>query len=294
MARSYFDGLTNALSAQQTVVLTRQTEREIARASINLQKERLLGRLNQFNTMFDANYRRTEFYDSRPYAPSITDGQETFSRAILKVVSVWEELNEGPAPSGVVLPIVLPATPDLPGTMAVGELASAISTLQFAYRTELKKGTRVDIARSKRNLIQEDLYEILLAYRENVPGKMSAFPELVDTMPRLTPLPGHTPEPVNASAVFEAPDKSKVVHDASTDPLLQHYQLRGCIGPDWNEDDAVVVATHSPNEPREFITTFGLNQPGVQVVFKLYVMLTTGNEAGSAPMVVQRPFSAVA
>ena len=60
--------------------------------------------------------------------------------------------------------------------------------------------------------------------------------------------------------------------------------MQGCIqqGWHWDEDDAVVVATHGPNEPREFITTFGLNQPGVQVTFKLYVMLTTGNEAGSA------------
>ena len=34
------------------------------------------------------------------------------------------------------------------------------------------------------------------------------------------------------------------------------------------------------------ITGFGLNQPGTQVTLKVYVVLTTGNEAGSAAMVV--------
>ena len=43
--------------------------------------------------------------------------------------------------------------------------------------------------------------------------------------------------------------------------------------------------------PREFITPFGLNQPGARVALKVYVILNTGNEAGSAAMFVQRPAS---
>ena len=39
---------------------------------------------------------------------------------------------------------------------------------------------------------------------------------------------------------------------------------------------------------------FGLHQPGARVALKLFVMLATGNEAGSAPMFVPRLFSAVA
>jgi len=32
-----------------------------------------------------------------------------------------------------------------------------------------------------------------------------------------------------------------------------------------------------------------LNQPGAQVAFKVYVILNTGNEAGSAALLVERP-----
>jgi len=42
-------------------------------------------------------------------------------------------------------------------------------------------------------------------------------------------------------------------------------------------------------EPREFTVPFGLNQPGAEVELKVYAILTTGNEAGGAAMLVQRP-----
>ena len=39
----------------------------------------------------------------------------------------------------------------------------------------------------------------------------------------------------------------------------------------------------------EFVTPFALTQPGAKAAFKIFVVLTSGNEAGSAEMVVQRP-----
>jgi len=64
------------------------------------------------------------------------------------------------------------------------------------------------------------------------------------------------------------------------------------VGEEYQEEDAVVIATHGPNEPREFVSTFGLTQPGAQIALKVFVILTTGNEAGSAPLLVTRPASA--
>jgi hypothetical protein len=43
-------------------------------------------------------------------------------------------------------------------------------------------------------------------------------------------LPGHTPAPVNASAVLEGTNQSKVEYDASTDAMIESYQLRGSAG----------------------------------------------------------------
>jgi len=67
------------------------------------------------------------------------------------------------------------------------------------------------------------------------------------------------------------------------------YEPRGTVGDYYDDQDAVVIATHAPGDPKEFVTTFGLNQAGVEIALKVFVVLTTGNEAGSAPMIVERP-----
>ena len=98
-----------------------------------------------------------------------------------------------------------------------------------------------------------------------------------------------TPDPVNASAVFQAPDQAKIVHDPSADPDLSRYELRGTPGDSYDEQDAVTLATHTPADPSEFLTGFGLTQPGTRASFKVFVILGTGNEAGSPAMTVERP-----
>ena len=109
------------------------------------------------------------------------------------------------------------------------------------------------------------------------------------TLPRLSPEPGSTPDAVTASSVFEAPDKSKVVHSAVTQPGIKKVQLRGHVGTKWDEELAVTIAEHAPEAAPEFITPFGLTQPGASVVMKVYVINETDNEAGSNAVVTTRP-----
>ena len=283
VSRAQFLTRRDALVAQQGVVQSCRTDQQITRGAINLQKTRLLGIFTEFVLWLDGNYRNTEFYEARPYAPSSGDGQDNFLRPMGAMMTLWAKLNAGPAPAGLTLPLVLS------GNMSQGGFASLASALQFAYANEQDKEQTVIIARAKRNIIQDGAYEIMLAYRETVPPKVSQFPELVETLPRLSPLPGHTPEAVNSSAIYVAPNSSKVVYDASPDAMLHTYQLRGNVGEDYSDEDAVVIATNVPGAPREFITPFGLNQPGAKVALKVYVTLTTGNEAGSGAMFVERP-----
>jgi hypothetical protein len=206
---------------------------------------------------------------------------------LLRLVQGGENLAVSlAAPAGVTLPLTLEDETEQ------GPFASAVSGLQFAYADERAKSQDVTLARAKRNEVQVKAYVMLKAYREAVPGKLAGHPVLVETMPRLTPLPGHTPEAVNASAIFEAPNLSRVVYDASEEVQLERYELRGNVGTHYSEEDAVVIGSRGPNEERVFVTPFGLTQPGVQVALKVFVILTTGNEAGSAPMTVERPAGA--
>ena len=93
--------MRDSLQTQQSVVQACLTAQEVARGSINLKKAALLQQFSLFTGMLDAYFRNTEFYDSRPSAPSITDGQETFTRQMVDMMSLWAEINTGTAPAGV-------------------------------------------------------------------------------------------------------------------------------------------------------------------------------------------------
>jgi hypothetical protein len=283
--RSDLVGLRDTLQAQQITVQARLTDQLVARGAIENQKAALLAKFSLFNCLLDGYYQNTDFYAARPLAPSQGFGQLTFSIPMFDAMSLWKKLDEAPAPVGLTLPLALSD-----GTLQ-GDFASLVSALQFAYAAERSKGQDVTLARSTRNRLQSRAYAIMKAYREAVPGKMGGFPELVETLPRLTPLPGHTPSAVNASAVLDGSNQARVVYDASDDSSLESYQLRGNVGEEYSDEDAIVIATNSPGAAREFITPFGLTQPGAKVALKVFVVLTTGNEAGSAPMLVQRPLS---
>ncbi len=199
------------------------------------------------------------------------------------VASLWNKMNAAPAPAGVTLPLVL-----ADGT-TIADFNDLANVLRDQYVAEAAARQETILVRRRRDGSKELAKAVMVAYRTVVPSRCAEFPELVETLPRVSPLPGHTPDPVSASAVFEAPASAKVVYDASADATLDHYELRGNPGSDYKEDDAVVIANNLPADPREFLTTFGLTQPGAQAAFKVYVILTTGNEAGSAEMVVTRP-----
>ena len=278
-----FTASRQSLLDQQGQVQTELTKLQLIRGGITLQKTQLVKWINLFNSRLDGSFQNTQYYPSRPLAPGVGEGENVFNDALRPVLSLWKQINDNPPPPGVTLPLVLGD-----GT-TYGAFASAVSALQFAYNEEGKQEPYVKVARSQRNLLQNRAYEAMKVYREGATDKFVLHPQLIDSLPRLTPLPGHTPERVNASAVFEAPNQSKVVYDASPDPMLERYELRGNAGDDYSDEDAVVIATHEPGDAREFVTPFGLNQPGAKIALKVYVILTTGNEAGSAALFVQRP-----
>ena len=279
-----FVALRDTLWNQQFFTVTDCLMSEgIIRGGINLAKAALLKQLNLFTALLDAYYRHTDFHDARPHAPSIGDGQEKFTDPLLDAATLWERMNEGPAPAGVTLPLVL-------GDGTTQEnFSDAVDALIADYRAEKLAAQETTLARAKRNRLQNRAYAIMKAYREAVPVMLVAFPAMLDTLPRLTPLPGHTPVPVEATATLLTPGSAKISHGASADKTLRAYQLRGNVGNKYDEEYAVVLGTHGPGDAREFVTTFGLEHPGTSVALKLFVILTTDNEAGSAAMILERP-----
>ncbi|HEV7404149.1 MAG TPA: hypothetical protein VGO11_14510 [Chthoniobacteraceae bacterium] len=278
-----FTDLSTTLDTQATEVIDALTTMALARGDIDLKKAQLLAWLIEFTGLMDAYWVGTAYMKARPRGPSITLGEEKFINPMRDAASLWTKLNGAPAPGGVTLPLALSD-----GTTQA-QFATALAALQVVYAQERIAAQDLVLARAFREESKRSAYLTIKAYRLAVAARCAQFPVLVETLPALTPAPGHTPDPVQASAVFQAPDLAKVVYEASEEAELDHYELRGNPGDAYHDDDAVTIDTHLPGDPREFLTGFSLTQPGAHVALKVYVVLKTGNEAGSAPMVVQRP-----
>lgn len=278
-----FTALRESIRLQADVVIDALNNQEIARGDIDLRKAQMLGWLNEFNGLLDAYWTGTRFINARPLAPGLSLGEEKFVTPMRDAASLWPKLNADAAPTGLALPLTLSD-----GT-TVEAFTSGLATLQVVYAQEAMAAQDVVLARANREVSKRSAYLTMKAYRLAVPARCKQFPALVETLPALTPSPGHTPDPVNASAVFQAPDQAKVVYSASDDAALDHYELRGNPGDAYNDDDAVTIDTHLPGDPREFLSGFGLTQAGAHVALKVYVVLNMGNEAGSAVMLVARP-----
>ncbi len=107
---------------------------------------------------------------------------------------------------------------------------------------------------------------------------------------RLTPEAGSTPDAVTASIVWEALlQMAKISFTASDNPNLPHDEIRFCAGPNYSSDNESVIGSVQPSELREFLTNSGLTTPGSIASFKVYVVLTTGNEKGSNTVTITRP-----
>ena len=75
----------------------------------------------------------------------------------------------------------------------------------------------------------------------------------------------------------------------STDPDLEEYELRYCTGANYSTENEHFAATIPQGSPPVFVTTKGLQAPGLTASFKVYVRLNDGGEAGSNAVVLQRP-----
>ena len=127
VTRAQFTTQRDALQTQLNTIQACLIAQQVERATILSRKTALLARVSAFNGVLDAYYRNTDFYAARPYVPSLSDGQEVFSRPLGNVMSLWVKLNAGPAPAGVTLPLVLPDGTDQ------AAFAGAVSALQSAY-----------------------------------------------------------------------------------------------------------------------------------------------------------------
>lgn len=278
-----FSGMRTTFTSQRDAVLNTSQDEELERAQIRLLRAELLVMANAFNGQLIAYWSKTRFAQARELMPNISDGRDVFNTPMTKIATLWQKINAAPAPPGVTLPLVLGD-----GTTQA-DFVAKIAELGNSYVNEDSFGQDLVMLRADRDETRDLAYSVMKNYRTALPGKAMEFPTLVSTMPRISPLPGHTPDPVSASGTFVPPNMAQITHTTSSEPTLARMELRGNPGSVYSHDEAIILGTHLPGDPPEFITNFGLSAPGMEIATKVYVVLETDNEAGSDTVVIRRP-----
>jgi hypothetical protein len=200
------------------------------------------------------------------------------------VLDLWNRVNAQPVTPVFTAPLLLR------GDLTRALFATLRALVDGAFTTRSDTGRSVAATRLQRNAIQDRAMALMKLYRMKIEALYAENSVEVLTLPRLSPLPGHTPDPVDLSGTYDPVDaRAELTWTESTDPELASYQLRSVPGPDYTADDESTLITIPAGGSLTYNTSAGFGIPGSAVSYKVYVRLTTGNEAGSDAVTVTRP-----
>lgn len=264
-------------------IQSRLNDREIARGQIELQRAVMIGRVGDFNRRVRAYLASSPYTRALPDVPGSSSGEARMLTPLDDMATLWEKINAATIP-GFTPPLLL--LDDIDHATFTTDLA----TLKTAYHTWGDADQSLKVEREKRNDLQDVARPALRDYRATVQATFPPDHALVDSLPAMSPSPGSsTPGAVTASALWDPATMEAVISwTNSTDPDLSEYSIRMTPGPTYDEDLETIIGSAIPGT-LEFRTTQGLANPGDTATFRVYVVLTTGTEAGSNTPTVVRP-----
>ena len=250
----------------------------------DLKKSVLMLRLPQFRKLVQVLLRSTGYPNTLPTQPGRNATGGEILRHYEEMRTVWAAINADTIP-GFTGPLLLQ------GGYALATFTTDLTALRAAYTAVEDKMKLAGIARKSRDLLLLAAYNHMKDYREVVPGLFAANSSIVQTLPRISPLPGATPKAVTDILwTWEAVKLlAKITFLPSTSPHITAYELRYSPNAPYDSDNETVVAALDPAGPFAFETDRGLDVPGATALFKIYAMNETDHEKGSKVVKVTRP-----
>ncbi len=194
---------------------------------------------------------------------------------------LWTTIEASP-PAGFVPPI------SLNGPYLIAAFSADVLALKGVYTSLTQAEQDEDRERDERDELYLAVRARLVQYRRAVPGLFPKDHPLVTSLPKLTPPKGHTPDAVVLSGSWNmVTSLADLSWTASVDPDLLHYQVRRSGATPYSTATELVVDTLPPGT-LTLSTAEGLPTNGATMGYKVYVVLTTGNEKGSNAVSVTR------
>jgi len=262
------------LSDEITQLVAAINEQESARTSRDNSKTALRERMRQLGAYINGVLAGSHYVGRVPDLIPFGANEGRWIVVMRDHVDIWTDINASP-PAGFTPPLVLN------GPYTLANFVTDTTALETTFQALSNADNDVNRERDERDAIYLRVREQLVRYRAAVAGLFPANHPLVLSLPRLTPLPGHTPDAVVLSGVWNGETKlAELSWTASDDPDLDHYEVRRSPVLPYDTDVELAVA-HVPAGTLEHATDAGLENPSDQTSFKVYVVLNTSNERGS-------------
>ena len=163
-------------------------DREIARGTIDLLKQSLLGRLGEFNRKVRGFLSHTAYAKALPDAPTENAGEARILAPLDDAASLWATINAATIP-GFTGPLLL-----LNG-YGVATFNTELVSLKAAYKAYQVADQSLRLAREQRNEVQVLAYVAMRDYRAAVIGSFPPGHALIESLPPITPSSGGGDEP---------------------------------------------------------------------------------------------------
>lgn len=280
---SDFEADRNALEAKIISLVGLENAAEEARDDRDKQKRNIRVRLEQFRLGVRLHLKNTTYFKRLPRLPRLKTTESKFLRPFDDVADLWARIDVDTTVSSSGVPMILT------GGYTLAGFKTDLSGLRAGYKKVTDKENDLDIARKERDRMLGPLKERMYEYRAAIELEYGPEHPYFASMPEVTPSSGSTPAAVTASISWdEAAGEAVITWTASESSSLDHYEIRTNTGAAYDAENATVSGNVAA-ETLEFRTSDGLSITGDTASFRVYVMLTTGNEAGSNTVVITRP-----
>jgi hypothetical protein len=283
-----FITLRNDIGGKLTTEQGLENARQIAASNRDALRRGLQDRLSQFRGLIRGLLSKTKYAAATPTLPDITAAESKFLAAFDDAADLWARID-----ADLTIPSFTPPLMIL--TYGRAGFVADIAAMRAAFLLLTTAENDLEINQEERDALLPVARERMVQYRVMVAALLGPNHPQTLSLPVLFPAPGSTPDPVVLTGGWNpATAQADFSWTQSSNPALLEFEVRRCLGTTWNDATAIVIGNIPAGStpvatPTSFSTNSDLDSPGDSITVKVFVRLTTGNEAGSNAVTITRP-----
>jgi len=255
----------------------------LATANRDNQRANLRARVMEFRDRVKLDLKGTGYERGLPDTPHPTASEQKLLKAADDTASLWTRIDAETAIGGFTPPLLMR------GNYTLAAFIADLATMRTYFGDVRQAENDARLARKNRDVLLDPLRERMVQYRAVIEVEYGVGHPFVQSLPDVYDSAGSTPDAVTASGQWdEMSMQAMLTWTPSTNPNLVEYEVRMTPAATYDSNNASTIGNLTPGF-EQFETMEGLANPGDVASYKVYVLLSTGNEAGSNTVTITRP-----